>query len=332
VADDVGGGISSVGSPTIVDCTISDNLGGGVFIGGGSPTLTDCTISGNMAREDCDGGGILVWGGSPLLTNCTFVGNSADDYGGGVFCEGFAFPQLNGCLFAGNTANDKGGGVAMGTHSDSTLVNCTFSGNSAEGWGGGIAGVTGDATLTSCVLWNNVAPQGAQIALFYSDAWHFSDLSATYSDVQGGFDGAYVQEGCTLDLGPGSIDADPLFVDPDGPDEDPDTWQDNDYRLGPGSPCIDAGDPDYVPPPGETDLDGHARLLCEYVDIGAYEFGIGDYNCDGVVDLTDFAAWGTCMTGPDSEPYGEGCQAFDFEFDADVDLADFAAFQALFGT
>ena len=80
-----------------------------------------------------------------------------------------------------------------------------------------------------------------------------------------------------------------------------------------------------------TRLDGHARVLCGRVDMGTYEFGIGDYDCDEVVDLADLANWNACMTGPDNGPYNPGCEAFDFEFDGDVDLADLAEFQTLFG-
>lgn len=45
---------------------------------------------------------------------------------------------------------------------------------------------------------------------------------ANYSDIQGGFAG-----------GVGNINADPLFLSRQG----------YDYLIGPGSPCIDAGDP-----------------------------------------------------------------------------------------
>ncbi len=78
-----------------------------------------------------------------------------------------------------------------------------------------------------------------------------------------------------------------------------------------------------------TDLDGYARILCDRVDMGAYEFGIGDYDCDQLVNLLDFANWAACMTGPDGGPYDGGCEAFDFEFDGDVDLSDFSGFQRI---
>ena len=56
----------------------------------------------------------------------------------------------------------------------------------------------------------------------------------------------------------------------------------------------------------------------------------GDVNRDGDVDLTDFANWPGCVTGPDIAPYGAGCGGFDFNGDMDVDLGDFAGFQAVF--
>ncbi len=57
----------------------------------------------------------------------------------------------------------------------------------------------------------------------------------------------------------------------------------------------------------------------------------GDQDADGDVDLDDFALFAPCMTGPDNGPYPEGCDAFDFDRDLDVDLADLAGFQRAFG-
>ena len=53
----------------------------------------------------------------------------------------------------------------------------------------------------------------------------------------------------------------------------------------------------------------------------------GDYNHDGEVDLNDFAYFDGCMTGPENGPAPAECEAFYFDADDDVDLADFAAFQ-----
>jgi hypothetical protein len=120
------------------------------------------------------------------------------------------------------------------------------------------------------------------------------------------------------------------YVDPAGND----AWDgqapawDGGHLL-PGSPAVDAGDPadDGL---NEFDLDGEPRVLCGRVDMGAYEVGFGDVNCDGVADLTDYAAWHGCVTGPGGGPYAPGCEALDAENDGDVDLYDFVEFQTAF--
>ena len=63
--------------------------------------------------------------------------------------------------------------------------------------------------------------------------------------------------------------------DPDGPDDDPDTYEDNNYRLSPHSPCVDAGkNEDWMW--DAVDLDGNDRVwrgsVSWTVDIGAYEY------------------------------------------------------------
>ncbi|MFQ5807169.1 MAG: hypothetical protein ACE5I3_12040, partial [Phycisphaerae bacterium] len=165
------------------------------------------------------------------------------------------------------------------------------------------------------------------------------------SCVQGGYDGI------------GNIDADPLFVDPDGPDNDPNTWEDNDYRLSVGSPCIDAGDNDAVPPdiadldgdgdvdePIPFDLDGNPRFVDDpgmpdsgngtppIVDMGAYEFQgetcFGDLDGDDDIDLTDLAQLLGNYGTTSGAVYTDG----DLDREGDVDLADLAALLSVYGT
>jgi hypothetical protein len=57
----------------------------------------------------------------------------------------------------------------------------------------------------------------------------------------------------------------------------------------------------------------------------------GDGDGDGDVDLTDFAGFADCLSGPDLPYPLRNCPAFDFDADTDVDLADFAGFQVVFG-
>ncbi len=329
-----GGMYNAYASPTLDKCTFSGNMatGMGTFHSGGgmhnfdsSPTLTNCTFIRNTATgTDAfrGGGGMFNTNSSnPMLTNCKFSGNTTNSRGGGMYNFSLSSPILANCTFSGNAASSRGGGMYNAAASSPTLANCTFSGNSAE-FGGGIRnGTDGSPNLTSCVLWGNADAGGMD-----ESAQLDSGLPAlAYSCIQG-LDGL---------AGEGNIGDDPVFVrSPDaGPDE---VWgtDDDDYgdlRLMVGSPAIDAGDPSVTLEPGETDFDGHARVLCGRVDMGAYEFGIGDFDCNSSVDLDDYASWADCLTGAGGRAYAAGCEAFDFDFDRDVDLIDFAGFQNGFG-
>jgi hypothetical protein len=67
----------------------------------------------------------------------------------------------------------------------------------------------------------------------------------------------------------------------------------------------------------------------------------GDFNNNGGVGLVDWQAFAECFSGPGTRPSPNDpaittCEvtclnAFDFDDDLDVDLADFAAFQGLYG-
>jgi hypothetical protein len=351
-------------SPAVTNCSFSGNTasnGGGMYNFGGSPAVTNCTFSTNTASS---GGGMFNYSGSSTLTNSTFSGNTATSNGGGMYNGSYSSPAVTNCAFRGNTAYNGGG--MFNADGSSTVTHCNFSGNTAEN-GGGMFNIGGSPTVTHCKFSGNTVTSGGGMfninstptvinctfsenkgtvygGGMYSDHsnptvtncifWRDnpqeilnrfgSAPTVRFSDVLGGLPVGAIDGG-------GNIDIDPMFVSP--PDPGPDgTWDgvDDDYgdlRLQAGSPCIDAGDPGFVPQPGDTDLDGHARVLCGRVDMGAYEFGIGDYDCDQEVNLTDFVGWGTCMLGPDNGPYGDGCGAFDGNLDLDVDLHDFAMFQ-----
>ena len=48
------------------------------------------------------------------------------------------------------------------------------------------------------------------------------------------------------------------------------------------------------------------------------------------MDLTDFAAWPNCATGPQGGPVDKSCAALDMDGDGDIDLSDFATLQNTF--
>ncbi len=151
--------------------------------------------------------------------------------------------------------------------------------------------------MQNSILWGNTDASGtgeaAQITLAEGV------VSVDYTCVQG-LTGALG--------GIGNTGNDPLFVNPGN----------GDYRLLPGSPCIDAGDNTAVPAGITTDLDGDPRFVDDpntidsgngdppVVDMGAFEFQgasqcpwdcDGGESTDGTVGIVDFLTlltqWGS---------------------------------------
>jgi len=232
------------------------------------------------------------------------------------------------------TGMDGRTGAIYDDESNVVLDHCTFMDNVGyEDKFGAVLTMThgARATIRNSIIWDpRMYSYDGEIigesAAFYS----------VYDDSTLVIDNSIV-EGWTGTLGGvGNSGSDPDFVDPSGNDGILGTL-DDDLRLSPGSPAINAGDPNFIPASGETDLDGHARILCGRTDIGAYEFGIGDYDCNQSFDVTDFVGWSNCATGPLFAPpgrpaYSPPCAAFDFDADGDVDLKDFYGLQQVFVT
>jgi hypothetical protein len=300
---DFGGKVISVrswnGSDTcIIDC---QHDGRGFYFHSGE--MADAVLDGftitNAYLVDAHGGAVHCYGSSPTIMNCVFVGNTVEgEYtrGPGVYCELGGLTLMN-CLIAGNTAGGGGAGAFI-TGSNPTITGCTITANTATNRGAGLNIVRGsNVTIANTILSGNQAPLGPQINI--QGSANPSTLTISYSNVEGGQAEMYVNPDCTLNWGPGNIDADPLFVDPDGPDDDPNTFEDNNCRLSAGSPCIDAADNEAVPADtfdmdgdGDTDelipfdLDDNPRFVDDpdtddtgngmppIVDMGAYEFQI----------------------------------------------------------
>lgn len=58
---------------------------------------------------------------------------------------------------------------------------------------------------------------------------------------------------------------------------------------------------------------------------------VGELTGDGVIDADDFMALESCLAGPDTSPLSACCTAADVDDDTDVDLADVASFQEVYG-
>jgi autotransporter-associated beta strand protein/predicted outer membrane repeat protein len=316
-----GGGISMYTS-TLTGCRITGNVaqnGAGVSIDSGAPTFSGCLFSGNSASNE--GGAVAGWemevshfntcvfqqnsaayGGAvsqgdcdSIFSGCQFLGNTAGN-GGAIDNYGYNLPIFVNSTFSGNSATVSGGAVLNREGSVPAFTNCTFSANTAGDQGGGIASAGNysnqmpyNLTATNCIFWGNRDDDGTgEAAQIYQDA---GASAVNYSCVQG----------WTGSLGgAGNTGADPRFVDADGADNLAGT-ADDDLRLQPGSPCIDAGDKTALPPGTTTDLDGNARIVGANVDMGAYEFVVrASWTTPGDGEWEDGSQWeGAPPSGPD---------------------------------
>ncbi|NOR43993.1 MAG: DUF1565 domain-containing protein [Candidatus Delongbacteria bacterium] len=189
-------------------------------------TITNGLASG--ASWEAYGGGIYCNYSSPSLKNLRILGNYAN-HGGGIFCNNSS-PSLKNLLIIDNSVLYSGGGIGCVYNSYPNIQNITIS-NNICGTNGGAISCAYDATpnLTNSILWNNASPE---IYLEMNGS-----VTATYSDIQGGWSGT------------GNINNDPLFYDS----------ANGNYHLQPISPCIDSGDPLSSLDPDST-----------RADIGAY--------------------------------------------------------------
>jgi parallel beta-helix repeat protein len=237
-----GGGIQieNGSSPQILNNLISDNTatalgsfsvrhgrGGGIFISGGS----DAVISGNVISNNrvnwepqttADGGGFYIVDSDPYVSNNVIVNNLAE--------------------------SDKGGAFYL-DNSDIILINNTVAGNQAGDFGGAIYAEISHPVIVNSILYFNQDSAGTEI---YLD--NFSSVTASYSDIEGSWEGE------------GNLDIDPLFRD----------YQNGDFHLMSSecgdeydSPAIDAGDPSIF----DEYLNCDAGLGTEISDMGAYGGG-----------------------------------------------------------
>ena len=336
-------------SPTVSYCVMADNYNGGMRLNDSDARVINCVFTANTAQK---GGGLSISYSSPVVMGCLFSNNEASSEGGGIRCQsshtsgpalvvnceffansspygGAAYNHgttvdimFIGCIFIENTALLGGGGMFTFRTLEVTATNCTFVHNSAFVAGGAMLNdYFATPVVTNCILWGNTPDQICDVT---------SATTLCYSDIEGGWDG----------YGFANIADDPGFVDPPA----------GEYRLGPGSPCIDAGVNAAVPADeqdfdedGDTaerlpvDLDGNPRFAdveaaedsgCGepvVVDMGAYEHAgevvnpvlIGDVDGDGSVDVLDLlgllGAWGPCAVD---------CCLADLDFSGEVDVVD----------
>ncbi len=267
------------------------------------------------------------------IINSVFVANTCDNTigrgGSAVFSLGDL--PITSSIFVGNVSYNGIPAIVGVTASNGGkpfVSNSTIIGNASNGPTGGVENVK----LENCIVYNNrgaggVEDQTAQLA---------PGTVANYCNIQNFTELLTVQAEPMASVG--NFDLDPNFVDPGEWDDmgtpadlSDDVFIPGDYHLLPDSPCIDAGDPEFIPDENATDIDGESRVQSCRVDIGADEFAQddiavpGDFDGDGFVSLADVPEFLSVALGP----VGSQVCLGDLTGDGRFDGRDIAALTAL---
>jgi len=233
--------------PNVVGATVID--GGAqavIFSGDEGPgsVLVGLTLTGATRGVYCDGA-------SPTIVNCRI----ADNDEAGIELAQDCHPTIVNCIIDGN----GGAGIDMWApigarftpYNYAAIVHCVIVGN-AQG------GVSGDrpTIVNSIVCANGLVAEHPQV--------EGESLTVDYCVVEGGGPGTG-----NLDIVPGFVTPG-YWTDPTEPDGTGAAWIAGDYHLRADSPCIDAGDPDFVTD-FPSDIDGQPRRSGTRPDIGCDE-------------------------------------------------------------
>ncbi|MCX6641593.1 MAG: right-handed parallel beta-helix repeat-containing protein [bacterium] len=237
----------------VEECVFTDNTSdddaGAIFCGNSSnPRISRCSLINNWTLAW--GGGICSFLSSPTVEYCTISDNWGNN-GGAYFCSYSAGGILDHCIISGNSAN-LGGGIYNMPGSNLQISNCTIFDNAAPGNGGGIYLNSSSSTIVNTIVANNLGSGG----VYFSSS---PNTTVTYSDFYLNQPANFAGTSLPPNLGQivtvnGNGDPcdryynlllNPLFYNP----------LQADFRLQPGSPGIDAGDPFSQRDPDSTIAD-----------------------------------------------------------------------------
>ena len=290
-----GAGISNGGTLTVNNSSITGNAlqyqGTGAGISSSATLIiNNSIIRGNFSGKGYTDGGGIYSSGMLEITNSTIDGNSVGGSGGGIYNVGVAIiisSTISGNFAGGGYPDPRpgfGGGISSnGTDATLTISNSTISGNSVlttdkgPGRGGGIGNsgslhianstISGNSATNGGAICNNAAPLEIANSILnagdvgqniFNDGGTITSFGYNLSSDNGGgyLNGPGDQTNTDPILGPLQNNGGPIQT----------------HRPYPQSPAIDAGDPNFTPPPFYDQRGtGFDRVVNGRIDIGSFE-------------------------------------------------------------
>ena len=238
--------------------------------------VTACEFYGSGTRDTV--GSIYMDGIDAQVDHC-IIRNMSHGSGGGLTYGTVYVKQgtLSDCLIANCKADTSANGIVTLGSGNAVVRNCTIVGNEATRSGsagsGGIyvPNATG-ARVVNCIVAGNSSTTAANANLLKASQLTDAALAQIFLNncIQGWEIGTGFAPAATLE--------DVKFVKVE-------SGKVVDFNLQSASPAFDAGTDALGL--SETDLAGRDRVMGKAVDMGAYEYEIGDLACDFDVDRTE---------------------------------------------
>jgi len=307
------------GSAIFIESNIVDEIDGSIIIRNRT-TIANCTFINNHSLSGPGFGTVAFRGGTHegSILNNTFLYND-----GGAIEVGHFHGK---CVIANNMiCANNGEGIDI-QECNAIVVNNVIANNSTGYAAAIVCANKANANLVNNTIVNNentgiIANWDSRVFVYNNILLGHENpiikgetgvINTSYSLVEGAYPG------------PGNIEEEPVFINPTTNMGLEGYFADADFHLDKCSPCINAGDPNYLAGADEVDIDGDARIIARRIDIGADEFSyaeLSDLNSDGTVDFKDFDVlayyWMDCVC---SEP--DWCEGSDFNRSSIVDLID----------
>lgn len=310
-------GLTFTGGYTPEAPDLVDEQGGSIW-SNGELRVFDSTFEHNRATQ----GGAIYSEGALLVSRTLLYRNIARS-GGGVFVHWVAAEtRIDSSTLTENVAGNVGGAVYVSPPDDASfeISNSTLVGNRRS---------------SSPDPFD--APSGSVVFDAISSSSSYTPPVVSNSLIEGRVSGALVQN-CYFTTSVDSITPTSVYDDATRFDVDPKIMPlaDNGGRtlshaVLPGSPLVDAGDPNHLSSSADTDQrgTGFARVADggsgrARVDVGAYELQAltygppGDFNSDGLINAADYTVWRDNLGSASVAPHTQG----DADGDGDVDPRD----------